>query len=74
MTGGGPKKANLPPLPDPTPEPAAGSVGQGAVSAGEREQRLIKKKRGRSSLILTESTLGSPSGQRASLLGDTGAL
>ena len=70
MSGGGPEKTTLPPLADPAPTPE--SVQEGATTAGERERRLAKRRKGRRGTILTEDTLGGTSLDRQSLLGNVG--
>lgn len=50
MSGSG--KQTLPPRADPAPVPR--SIQEGSELAGTREQRLRKRQKGRSSLILTE--------------------
>ncbi len=68
MSGGG--KPKLPPVPSPVPTPK--SIQEGAVSAGERERKLAKRRQGRRSLILTDGGLGTSSVERESLLGNVG--
>ena len=69
--GGGSSKAKLPPVSDTIPTPE--SVDQGALAAGESERLRTRKRKGRRSTILTESTLGGGPIERQSLLGNTGA-
>lgn len=71
MTGSGSTKSKLPPLPSPVPTPE--SIQEGATTAGGRERRLAKRRKGRRSLILTEGGLGNATVERQSLLGNTGA-
>ncbi len=69
--GGGGGGQKLPPVASPAPTPQ--SIREGAVTSGEREQRLANRRKGRRSLILTEGGLGSATVERQSLLGNTGA-
>ncbi len=71
LGGGSPSKAKLPPVASPAPTPQ--SIDEGALAAGESERLQVRKRKGRRSTILTESTLGSTGVERQSLLGNTGA-
>ena len=71
LGGGSPSKVKLPPPSSPAPTPE--SIDEGALEAGETERLRARKRKGRRSTILTESTLGSTGVERQSLLGNTGA-
>lgn len=66
MTGGGSRKAKLPPVADPIPVPE--DIDVQALQKGEAERRRLKRRRGRRSTILTEGALGVE--DKKSLLGE----
>ena len=70
MTGGGVKKAKLPPMPDPTPVPE--DIDLAAAKKGEAERRKIRSRFGRASTILDEDNLGTTAQAKSPILGTVG--
>ena len=71
MTGGGPSKAKIPPVPDPIPTPE--DIDLQAAQKGEAERKRLRSRFGRAGTILTEDTLGATQQAKSSILGTVGA-
>ncbi len=70
LGGGDVGKTALPPLRDPIPTPE--EVDLQATQAGEAERRRLRRRFGRESTILTESTLGTTTQAKSPILGTVG--
>lgn len=70
LGGGSTKATKLPPQPDPIPTPE--DINLEATKKGEAERRRLRGRFGRSSTILTESTLGTTTQAKSPILGVTG--